>query len=354
MKLTAFTVMVVLLFSALAFNVESVKGENGVIYIRADGSVDPPTAPIQRSGDIYTFTDNIYETIVVERNDTIIDGNGYRLQGNGTGYGFSLANNSNATIKNIEIRGFEYGIMVYVKEGYGNNRYNTIYNNTIIDNGIGISLDFEHYGLIIGNTIAGNEEGIRMRSSGYNSIVNNNITSNDLGILLEHCLTNNIVGNYIARNNEGVSQNSGWYNIIYHNNLINNMRHFIGYGGGIVENIWDDGYPSGGNYWSDYNGTDLYSGAFQNESGSDGIGDTPNILDERNVDNYPLMNFYWNPADINYDLKVDIYDVVLVCSAYNSTPTDTRWNPHCDITEPYGTIDIYDVVVIAGNYGKSW
>lgn len=59
------------------------------------------------------------------------------------------------------------------------------------------------------------------------------------------------------------------------------------------ENFWDNGYPTGGNYWSDYNGTDFYGGPHQNETGSDGIGDTPYciLLGNRtmNVDNYPLF-----------------------------------------------------------------
>jgi len=55
-------------------------------------------------------------------------------------------------------------------------------------------------------------------------------------------------------------------------------------------NIWDDGYPSGGNYWSDYTGADLCNGPYQNETGSDGIGDSPYIIDENNTDSYPLMN----------------------------------------------------------------
>jgi len=42
--------------------------------------------------------------------------------------------------------------------------------------------------------------------------------------------------------------------------------------------IWDNGYPSGGYYWSDYNGTDSYSGPYQDLTGSDGIGDTPRAL----------------------------------------------------------------------------
>jgi nitrous oxidase accessory protein NosD len=54
-------------------------------------------------------------------------------------------------------------------------------------------------------------------------------------------------------------------------------------------NTWDDGYPSGGNYWSNYTGIDEYSGPSQNETGSDGIGDTPYVIDENNTDRYPLM-----------------------------------------------------------------
>jgi len=54
-------------------------------------------------------------------------------------------------------------------------------------------------------------------------------------------------------------------------------------------NVWDDGYPSGGNYWSNYNGTDSYSGVYQNQAGSDGIGDIPYLIPEDTQDNYPLM-----------------------------------------------------------------
>jgi len=52
---------------------------------------------------------------------------------------------------------------------------------------------------------------------------------------------------------------------------------------------WDDGYPAGGNYWSNYTGKDLFHGPGQNISGSDGIGDTPFVLDPTDIDRYPLM-----------------------------------------------------------------
>lgn len=62
--------------------------------------------------------------------------------------------------------------------------------------------------------------------------------------------------------------------------------------------------------------------------------------------------FWWNLADINRDLKVDIFDVIHVVNAYDSIPSDSHWDPFCDITEPYGIIDIYDVVMICMSYGE--
>ncbi|MGC8954440.1 MAG: hypothetical protein ACP5N5_06980, partial [Desulfurococcus sp.] len=39
-----------------AFIIQPAKAESRTIYIRADGSIDPPTAPIRRDGNVYTFT----------------------------------------------------------------------------------------------------------------------------------------------------------------------------------------------------------------------------------------------------------------------------------------------------------
>jgi len=57
-----------------------------------------------------------------------------------------------------------------------------------------------------------------------------------------------------------------------------------------MNTTWDDGYPSGGNYWSNYTGADIKSGISQDETGSDGIGDTAHIVSSgNNTDRYPLM-----------------------------------------------------------------
>ena len=52
---------------------------------------------------------------------------------------------------------------------------------------------------------------------------------------------------------------------------------------------WDDGYPSGGNYWIGYFGNDNYHGPNQDRPGSDGIGDTPYNF-YSGIDWYPLMD----------------------------------------------------------------
>jgi len=60
----------------------------------------------------------------------------------------------------------------------------------------------------------------------------------------------------------------------------------------------------------------------------------------------------WNPADVDHDLDVDLYDAVRVLVAYGSELGDENYNCHCDIAEPYGKIDLYEAVLLLVNYGK--
>jgi len=62
-------------------------------------------------------------------------------------------------------------------------------------------------------------------------------------------------------------------------------------------NAWDDGYPSGGNYWSDYADVDFYSGPNQDDTGIDGIWDHSYGIDVDNEDKYPLVN-PWVPRNV--------------------------------------------------------
>jgi parallel beta-helix repeat protein len=168
---------------------------------------------------------------------------------------------------------------------------NSISRNNITNGLYGIRLDYSFDNIISGNDITNNWAGIELESaSPYNSIYGNNITANmGDGIMLEDSNGNTISGNSIARNWCGINlPNFERDNVIYRNSLVENGVQ-VSYTAWFAVNIWDNGYPSGGNYWSDYNGNDSYCGLDQNEPGSDGIGDTPYAINENNSDHYPLM-----------------------------------------------------------------
>jgi PKD repeat protein len=56
-------------------------------------------------------------------------------------------------------------------------------------------------------------------------------------------------------------------------------------------------------------------------------------------------------GDINGDGVVDIYDAILLSSAYNSVPASPNWNPNADINSD-NIVDIYDAIILATHYGE--
>ena len=305
-----------------------------VCIIRADGSVFPPTAPISSVDNFtYTFTGDINMSIVVQRDNIVIDGVGYTLQGTLTydSKGIDLTERSNVTIKNMKIEAFSCGIWL---EHSSNNS-------------------------IHGNNITANNDGIYLWDSSNNTISENNITDN--GVLYEgsgdgirlwyYSSYNTISGNNIKTNNDhGIELYRASNNFIYHNNFKNNKIQV--YAEDSV-NVWDDGYPSGGNYWSEHNPSDINSGPIQNETGRDGIGDTPYIINENNTDRYPLIYPYdYVPSpDVNDNGIIDIVDIVTCALAFGSKPGNPNWNPIADVNQD-GIIDIVDIVMIALHFGE--
>jgi len=298
------------------FNIQLGKAWTGTVYIRADGSIDPSDAPIITYDNVtYTLTDNITSSgdgIVVERDNIVVDGAGYTVQGTmeWSSSGIDLSYRSNVTIKNVGIKRFWFGI-----EFFKYARNNNVSGNRIINNNIGASLDYESFSNTLSmNNITNNYRGVYLYESSSNSIFMNSITNNYEGFELWGSSSNSIFCNEIIKNNgfgiylsssdnNNISLNNitnntwgGVYlfyssdNRFCHNNFINNTDQVDSSYGSV--NTWDDGYPSGGNYWSDYTGVDNYTGPYQDETGSDGIGDTPYVIDENNVDHYPLMYPY--------------------------------------------------------------
>ena len=94
----------------------------------------------------------------------------------------------------------------------------------------------------------------------------------------------------------GIFLTNSAYNEIYSNSIDNNVNQAYDDGSLSWGNTWDNGYPGGGNHWSDYTGVDNYNGIDQNIAGSDYIGDTPysQIDGGINQDNYPIL---YDPFD---------------------------------------------------------
>jgi parallel beta-helix repeat protein len=169
--------------------------------------------------------------------------------------------------------------------------------NTILKGESGISINYSGNNTIVKNNIAqSTQHGIILQNSSSNTISDNNVKNNSVGIELSSSSNNTILRNNVTDSSDygGLFVYSS-YNKIVHNNFINNgIPGWQVVGSDSVDNSWDNGYPSGGNYWSDYNGTDLYSGTSpQSEVGSDGIGDTPYegvyLVSFWLADRYPLM-----------------------------------------------------------------
>jgi len=342
----------------LAFSVQPVNAE-GTIYIRADGSIDPPDAPISTVDNVtYTLTGNISgdNGIVAERSNIIIDGAGYTLQGTGNGFhGFRLLCITNVTIRNTNIKNFFNGIWLDSSSNIA------ISGNNITNNRYGIGLyNSSNFNSISGNNItANNGGGISLDySSNYNSISRNNITNNMEGIYLYSSYSNSISGNNITNNGYGIYLYFlSDYNSIFHNNFINNGQQVYSLDS---VNVWDDGYPSGGNFWSDYVGVDVKSGLSQDLPESDGIGDTPYIIDADNQDRYPLMR-PWTLMPTVYTFSIVWEEETFTVSVEsNSTVSNFAFNqPNKEIsfyvTGPDGTIGFSNVTIPKQLlYGEPW
>jgi parallel beta-helix repeat protein len=238
--------------------------------------------------------------------------------------------------------------------------------NILLGNTIGIYLLYSSHSFLNGNTVspgtANGLAGIGLTSS-IENVISGNMASNYVflvgaGIYLEWSSNDNtIVQNTMENNNYGVSVGYwGLYglkdqdenNSIYHNNFIDNNYQILSLNS---INNWDNGYPSGGNYWNDYHAR--YPDA--RELDDSGRWNVSYVIDENNKDSYPLMR-PWRliPGDVNLDLEVDLRDLVLLAFAYGSNPGSTRWDPLADLAPPYGTIGLTDLVTVASYYGKTY
>jgi parallel beta-helix repeat protein len=358
--------------------VESANFVGRAIHIRPDGSIDPSDAPVDVHGLTYTLTGDIQSPrgdfcIYIERDGALLDGYGYTIEAIGTqdqgflGSGIYIGAVSNVEIWNLTIKGCNFGIEaqssskanlhdltvdgaiqkedsneptgilllqcdgVTVNQNQLNNNYVglsiqysncTVTNNRVMDNsGAGINLAGSNIE-IVSNVIARNDLGMQIDGS------NNLIKANDIlfnkrtGVFLTGSQNvfaeNNIEGHTDVQSGFGIQMSPyDGGNTFYHNDFANNSIQLEGGNLAANSNIWNYDYPQGGNYWDTYRGVDIFSGVHQNQTGSDGIGDTPYQINQANTDRYPLIAPFRSTAVINQikTLETNNYALLVIVAA---------------------------------------
>ena len=196
------------------------------------------------------------------------------------GYGISVEYSNDNLLSNNTVTSAWMGVFLI------NSAFNSIQNNEVSDSRYGIYMPYDWNNTISENDIHANEDGIHLHYSVNNTVESNEVHDNDVGIKIRQSDGNNVTRNNVSSNLFGIVASYAYGNRIYHNKLLGNTDQA---NDNRESDQWDNGYPSGGNYWSDYAGVDLKWGPDQNLSGSDGIGDTPYVIDSDSQDRYPLM-----------------------------------------------------------------
>ena len=302
--------------------------------------------------DIYNYCIGIYA------DDVVLDGRGYSVIGNYSGYGIYVHERRSVVIENINIIGYYGGVDVYnssnitienvivnssklfgihlsqsnsniirkvtvsYSDNYGvfleksssniiddviasNNSEsglkiiesnNNFITNILVTNivGWGVHIAYSNSNIVLNATVTNSEgSGVALVESSNNTIANSTLSNNRYGVFLRDSIGNIIVNNTVISNELGVSIYNSSNNLIY-NNYFKNTRNILieiskhntwNIAKIKGENIIGGGYL-GGNYWGSLDERGFSDTCSDRDN--DGICDESFVIDENNIDQYPL------------------------------------------------------------------
>lgn len=287
----AIVILLVVLGTVLVYTRQSIhmpsevsNVDTGLSYATIQEAIN---APETRNGDTLIVNPGVYResvevnktlTIRGKNKDTTIVEKGaqpevFWIKANGT------------TVTNITVRNCQFGIWCRGVRGcsiVGNRATNL--------SATGIKIETSFNCTVKGNEITnGTLRGIELVNSFNITVMNNYVrnvkTSEALAygaIHLESSDDNTIILNQISNNAYAIHLYVSSNNKIYNNNFIANTHQVFTT---LSLNTWDNGYPSGGNYWSDY----LTKYPDAKETDGSGLGDKPYVIKTPNQDRYPFM-----------------------------------------------------------------
>lgn len=188
----------------------------------------------------------------------------------------------------------------------------------------------EFNNLIADNSIENNEYfGLKLLANGKNVIEENFFKNNSDAIILDYLnnpdypessdtpgfysTKNVITKNTIVTNSYGFKIFNCSNNRIFGNNVLNNINQVYS---DLSVNRWDDGFSSG-NYWSDHIVAD---------SNNDGVGDVPYVMDDYNIDYYPLFRPLSQPS-LGYLVVQGMDNLIYDATLDFSKMTFSSWRP---------------------------
>lgn len=274
---------------------------------------------------------------------------------------------SNSTIADNIV--FNNSIGIHLNKASNNIISNNLINKTNTHPGSGIFLNGSTNNLLSNNIILKSGEGIYLRGSSNNTVIRNWLIDNsktgiclmkaekptEYNIIRDNIIEegacygidfwsvkyNVIINNTLKNNGNSFSVQYSNNNTIFHNTIINKPTQIPVYSI-YSQNDWDSGFE--GNYWSNYKWTEF------NEFG---IGTKPyntsrNPLDQ---DMFPLRSPYI-VGDCNHNGVVNIKDVNIITTAWNSTEGTPKYNPHADLNTD-NTINTADIEILSKNWQKT-
>jgi parallel beta-helix repeat protein len=212
-RLAEIIILIAFLFSTL-FSAKLVNSQTQVprILILSNGSV-VGTDKIHQNGNVYILTENLNASIVIEKDNIVLDGAGFTLQGsanlNGDETGISLTGITNIKIENLNITGFNHAIVLYKSSQC------TISHNTIHGGNVGVYMNSSVDNWVNQNKIETTEQDAMYLLSSSRNVLSENIIVNNLGTGI--CV-------------DDIDGGKASANIISTNNFTNNSRYNLGFG----------------------------------------------------------------------------------------------------------------------------